>query len=74
MAMGQQKRLATYERTDSTTLAANPPRAEHRELERVPANFETAHSNSRRGELNLVGTVSLVNSPENKFNLCSEKP
>jgi hypothetical protein len=33
-----------------------------------------AHSNGRRGEVNLVGTVFLLNSPENKCNLCSEKP
>jgi hypothetical protein len=32
------------------------------------------HSNGRRDELNLVGTVSMLNSPENKCNLCSEKP
>jgi hypothetical protein len=65
------------------TLAYNPYRLPEMDLAFRRRFFDKfrkclycylAHSNGRRDELNLVGTVSLLNSPENKCNLCSEKP
>jgi len=65
------------------TLAYNPYRLPEMDLAFLRRFFDKfrkclycylAHSNGRRDELNLVGTVSLLNSPENKCNLCSEKP